>query len=84
METKKVAAGRRICVGDVTLVPIVRTTANCRPGRHGPFGFGGKEVIAVVVLSADRPRAIDMSGEAVAVEDFADCVPELASPAAGR
>jgi hypothetical protein len=83
VETQKIAAGRRISVGDITLVPIVRTAASCRHGWHGPYGFGGKDVIAVVVLSEEPPRAIDVSGEAVAVQAYAEYVPELAGPQSG-
>ncbi len=84
VETQKVAAGQRITVGDVTIVPIVRTAASCQRGHHGTFGFGGKDVIAVVVLSAGRPRAVTVDGEETPVEEYAGQVSEIAALLQGR
>jgi len=73
-----VSAGEHIAVGQVTIVPIVRTSAHCRRGGRGLVGFGSKDVLGVVVLSTEGQYAISVSGEEVPLERFAEQVPELA------
>jgi len=84
VEAEEVRAGARITIGGVTLVPVVRTVAYCHGIRGSIAGFGVKEVVGVVVLSADGKRAISVSGEEVPVESFAEQVPEVARPLSGR
>ena len=77
MEKKEVSAGEHIAVGQVTIVPIVRTSAHCRRGGRGLVGSGSKEVLGVVVLSPEGQYAISVSGEEVPLKHFAEQVPEV-------
>ena len=77
MEKEEISAGERIIVGQVTLLPVIRTVAHCRKGSRGIIGSGSREVLGVVVLSPEGPHAINVSGESVPVEDYAAQVPEI-------
>ena len=78
MEKEEVSAGERISIGDVTLIPIVRTVVHCDERRDGVYGFASKSVVAVVVVSPEGQRAITVSGEDVPLTDYAESVPEVA------
>ena len=78
MEKEEVVAGEPIVVGETTLVPIVRTVIVCRNGKEGIVGFGGKEIIGVIVISPTGQRAINVSGEEVPVDDYASRIPKVA------
>ncbi len=77
MEKEEISAGTLIRVGEVTLVPILRTTVVCLSGRRGITGFGTREVIGMVVVSPEGNRAISVSGEEVPVEKYTEKVPEI-------
>ncbi len=77
MEKEEISAGERIGIGEVTLLPIIRTVAHCRKGSRGMIGSGSRDVLGVVVLSPAGQRAISVSGEAVPVERYASQVPEI-------
>ncbi len=77
MEKEEISAGERITVGQVTLVPILRTAAHCRMGSRGIIGSGSREVLGVVVLSPAGHRALNVAGESVPVEDYIRLVPEI-------
>jgi len=78
VEKEEISASERITVGKVTLLPILRTVAHCRKGSRGIIGSGSREVLGVVVLSPEGPRAINIAGEEVPIEDYTAQVPELA------
>ncbi|MBL7165248.1 MAG: hypothetical protein ISS55_02030 [Dehalococcoidales bacterium] len=77
MEKEEISAGERITVGQVTLLPILRTVAHCRKGSRGIIGSGSREVLGVVVLSPAGHRAISVSGESVPLENYISQVPEI-------
>ena len=77
MEKEEISAGERITVGQVTLLPILRTVSHCRKGSRGIIGSGSRDVLGVVVLSPQGQYAINVSGESVPVEDYAAQVPEI-------
>jgi len=77
VEKEEISAGTLIRVGEVTLVPILRTTVVCLSGRRGITGFGTREVIGMVVVSPEGNRAISVSGEEVPVEKYTEKVPEI-------
>ena len=77
MEKEEISAGERITVGQVTLLPILRTVAHCRKGNRGIIGSGSRDVLGVVVLSPAGHRAISVSGESVPVERFTKQVPQV-------
>lgn len=77
MEKEEISAGELITVGQVTLLPILRTVAHCRMGSRGIIGSGSRDVLGVVVLSPAGQRAISVSGESVPVEDYVSLVPDI-------
>ena len=77
MEKEKISTGTLIRIGEVTLVPILRTVVVCLSGRRGVTGFGTREVIGMVVVSPAGNRAISISGEEVPIEKYATQVPDV-------
>ena len=77
MEKEEIIAGSIIRIGEVTLVPVLRTAVVCLSGRRGVTGFGTREVIGVVTVSPTGKRAISISGEEVPVEEYVNRVPEV-------
>ena len=78
MEKEEVVADEAIIVGETTLLPIVRTVIVCRNGKEGIVGFGGKEIIGVIVISPMGQYAINVSGEEVPVDDYTNRIPKVA------
>ena len=77
MEKEKISTGTLIRIGEVTLIPILRTAVVCLSGRRGVTGFGTREVIGIVVVSPAGNRAISISGEEVPIEEYAAQLPEV-------
>ena len=78
VEKQEVTAGQRITIGQVTVVPVVRTTV-CGDNKGSGFTvFGAREVLGIMVASPDGVRAIDISGEEVPIEKYLRQVPQLA------
>lgn len=77
MEKEEVSAGASIRIGELTLVPILRTAVVCLSARQGITGFGAREVVGMVVVSPTGNRAISVSGEEVPVDKYAAQVPEV-------
>ena len=77
MGKEELSAGTPIRIGEVTLVPILRTAVVCLSGRRGVTGFGTREVIGMVVVSPAGNHAISISGEEVPIEEYASRVPEV-------
>ena len=77
METKEVSAGQYITVGEITLLPIIRTSVISRSVNQGVVCSGSKSLIGIVVVSPKRKYAINMDGEEVPVEQYAEQVPEV-------
>ena len=77
MEKEELGAGTPIRIGEVTLVPILRTAVVCLSGRRGVTGFGTREVVGIVVISPTGNHAISISGEEVPLDDYASRVPEV-------
>lgn len=77
MEKEEVSTGTLVRIGEVTLVPILRTVVVCLSGRRGVTGFGTREVIGIVVVSPAGNRAISISGEEVPIEEYAAQLPEV-------
>lgn len=78
MEKEEVVASEPIIVGETMLLPIVRTVMVCRSGTEGVVGFGGKEIIGVIVISPTGQYAINVFGEEVPVDDYASRIPKVA------
>ena len=78
VEKEEVVASEPIIVGETTLLPIVRIVVVCRNGKEGIVGFGGKEIIGVIVISSTELYAINVSGEEVPVDHYASRIPKVA------
>ena len=77
MEKEEVDVGDSVTVGDVTLLPIVRTGVRMRRGRDGIACSAFKHVMGVIVVSPTARRAINVEGEEVPIDDYIHLVPGL-------
>ncbi len=71
------SAGQYITVGKTTLLPIIRTSVICRSVNQGVVCSGSKSLIGIVVISPKRKYVINMDGEEVPVELYAEQAPEV-------
>ena len=77
MKIEKVNAGQYITIGEITLLPIIRTYISCRNVDSSILCSGSKNVIGIVVVSPKWKRAINVAGEEVPVEHYTEQVPEV-------
>ena len=77
MEIKGLSAGQQITVGEITILPIIRTFMVCRSVKTVIAGAGEKSVAGIVVISPKRQYAINTAGEEVPLEQYAEDVPEV-------
>ncbi len=78
MEIKEeVSAGQLITVGEITMLPIIRTAVVCQEVNPGVAGYGSKGLVGIVVVSPKGQYAIDIAGEEVPLEQYAEEVPEV-------
>ena len=78
MEIEEVKAGQPITVGELTLVPIERTSVSCVSVEGGAVFRGSKSLAGIVVASGRDRHAIDLTGEEVPIDRYLKQVPELA------
>ena len=77
MEIEKTSAGQYIIVGELTLLPIIRTYMSCRNVNHGIVCSGSKNLVGIVVISPKWKGAINVAGEEVPVAQYMEQVPEV-------
>ena len=77
MEKEAVFAGERLTIGEVTLVPVLRTRVGCQRRAGGVVAVGAKDVIGVVVISAEGRRVIPVTGDELRLEDYPAVVAAL-------
>ena len=77
METEEIKVGQHITVGEITLLPIIRTSVSCRDVSGGIVCSGSKNLIGIVIVSPKEKRAINVNGEEVPVHQYMELVPEL-------
>jgi len=77
MEKKEVTIESPVAVGEVTLVPIAKTSLNYEQSNGGIFFFGMKQPVAVVAISVSGKRAFRITGEEVSVEELIQEVPGI-------
>lgn len=77
METEEIRVGQKITVGEITLLPIIRTSVTCRSVNGGIVCLGSKNLVGIVVVSPEEKRAISIDGEEVPVHHYMELVPEL-------
>ena len=77
MEREEVSVGDSVTVGDVTLLPIVRTGVRMRRGQGGIACSAFKQVMGIVVVSPTGRHALNIEGEEVPIDDYMHLVPGL-------
>ena len=77
LEIEEVIAGQPITVGETMLLPIVRTSINCRNVNSGIVCSGSKNVVGIVIISPKWKRAINVAGEEVPIDQYTEQVVEL-------
>lgn len=70
MEKETVFTGEWLTIGEVTLVPVLRTRADCRCRAGGLVAVGAKDVIGVIVISAEGRRVIPVTGDERELEEY--------------
>ena len=75
MEIEELSAGQCITVGEITLLPIIRTSVSCRNVGSGIVCSSSKNPIAIVVVSPKWKRAINLAGEDIPVNQYMEQVP---------
>lgn len=77
MEREEVGVEDSVRVGDVTILPIVRTGVRVG-GRGGGIACSAfKQVVGIVVLSPTGRHALNVEGEEVPIDDYVRLVPGL-------
>lgn len=77
MEKKEVTIESPVGVGEVTLIPVAKTSLNYERSNGGIFFFGMKQPVAVVAISVSGKRAFRITGEEVSVEELIQEVPGI-------
>lgn len=72
METK-IAIGQAVSIGDLKLVPIVKTSVSHWRG----WFFVTKQPVSILAISSSRRVAFAMTGESTPAEQLAERYPEL-------
>lgn len=70
MEKETVFTGEWLTIGEVTLVPVLRTRADCQCRDGGVVAVGAKDVIGVIVISAEGRRVIPVTGDERELEEY--------------
>ena len=70
MEKEAVFTGESLTIGEVTLVPVLRTHAGCQRLFGGAVATGTKDVIGVIVISAEGRRVIPVTGDEPQLEEY--------------
>jgi len=77
MEKKETTIESPVVVGEVTLIPVAKTSLNYERSNGGIFFFGMKQPVAVVAISVAGKRAFRITGEEVSVEELIQEVPGI-------
>lgn len=77
LEIEEVSAGQPITVGEIMLLPIVRTSISCRNVNSGIVCSGSKNVVGTVIISPKWKRALNVAGEEVPIDQYTEQVVEL-------
>ncbi len=77
MEIEETKAGQPVKVGDITLVPIIRTFVSCAGVESGVVVHGSKSPTGIVVLSKEGKYAMNLTGKRMPVDQYLQQVPGL-------
>ena len=78
MEIEEITAGQPIRVGDITLVPIIRTFVSCAGVERGVVVHGSKRPTGIVVVSKGDKYAMNLTGKRMPIDQYLRQVPGLA------
>ena len=77
MEIEEITAGQPIKVGDITLVPIIRTFVSCASVGPGVVVHGSKRPTGIVVVSKEDEYAMNLTGKRMPIDQYLQQVPGL-------
>ena len=77
LEKEEISTGQLITVGELTLLPIIRTYMSCQKVNKGIACFGSKAPIGIIVISPSWRRALNITGEEVPLDQYIEQVPEV-------
>lgn len=77
MEKTEIAVEGVVTIGEVTLLPIVRTCVGVHRAGRGAVCSVSKYPLGVVVVSPQGRRALNLAGEEVPVEHYLELAPAL-------
>jgi len=77
LEKTEIAVEGIATVGEVTVLPIVRTYVVVRRAGSGVMCSASKCPLGVVIVSPQGRRALNIAGEDVPVEDYVAMAPAL-------
>ena len=77
MEIEVMNVGQGVQVKEITIVPIIRTSASCNNVNRGIVCSGSKSVVGIVAISPKWKVALNTTGEEVAMSQYLEKVPGL-------
>ena len=72
MELEEFSVGKRITVGEITLLPIIRTVVSCRKVNSSIVCFGSKTLFGLVAASPKWKRAMNATGQEVPISQYSE------------
>ncbi|MFC1935579.1 hypothetical protein ACFLX9_02290 [Chloroflexota bacterium] len=78
MEIEEFTAGQPLRVGDITLVPIIRTFVSCAGVETGVVVHGSRSPTSIVVVSKEDKYAMNLTGKRMPIDQYLQQVPGLA------
>ena len=70
MEIEENIAGQPIKVGDITLVPIIRTFVSCAGVETGIVVHGSKSATGIVVVAKEDKYAVNLTGKRMLIDQY--------------
>ena len=77
MKIEEITAGQPVKVGDITLVPMIRTLVSCASNESGIAVHGSKSPTGVVVFSKEEKYALGLTGKRTTIDQYLQQVPGL-------
>ncbi len=77
MEIEEITAGQPIKVGDITLVPIIRTFVRCAGVETGIVCHGSSSPTGILVFSKEDKYALNLNGKRMPIDQYLQQVPGL-------
>jgi uncharacterized spore protein YtfJ len=72
LEIESLSAGQPITVGELTILPIIRVYIGCQNTDFLIVGSASKRPVAIVVISPQEKHALNLDGEEVPLEQYAE------------